>query len=614
MTRLARVAPSRQLVPLDIVAPGNKGLNTTLQGQLMDPSYATVANNAVIDTSGRLAARQGMTNQTTTPLTNVVITNEVDATADGVKVTFTGTTVNGNIVVSTFSLVAGAVTATDNGLGQLSGAGVVTGTINYTTGNWSITYSVAPANATQLKANYTYTPIIQTIFEYNSGTAYQTIVAWSGGIANSITNPSGNSIGGGTATTASGIWQLYNFSGGKMIGFQAGQVPCVWTGSGTFNRIVGSPNAWPVSSGVGCCAFGRVWSVSQSDNQTITYSGLLNEAAVGTADSGVINMASIWSAGTDTITAIFAFNASLVVCGLNHIVFFTDGRGSLLGMDPTQAYVFDMLVGTGCLSQRTVASMGEGDIILLTPNGVQSLARLTSDRNNPNYDLSKYVRDVLLNQVNKEVLGNITATYNPLYGFYLLCLPVAGIIYAFDQRRRYQDDTGNVCSIVTTWAMNGNACATTHSYLTYIARSAGKVALYTGLNDEGVSYTFSWLSPWISFAQQGGPQISVKLKMLKRFEMIVFTGGNATITMQWNTDFSSSPTTSTISLTNIGTNSQFGVGQYGIAQFGGGAGTTIVKYDSRARGQYYQLGCNIAVGSAFALQQAQVALKLGRVA
>jgi hypothetical protein len=613
MTRLARIQPTRQLIPLDIVAPGNRGLNTALQGQLMDPSYATLALNAVIDTSGRLAARQGMTNQTTTPLTNIAITNEVEGTGNGVAVTFSGAFLNPNIVPGSITITAGAIVGTDSG-GVISGTGIVTGSINYTTGVFAITYSAAVGNGTNITANYSYTPVIQTIFEYNAGAGvYQNIVAWAGGVANSITNPGANSIAG-TAAVTSGNWFFQNFNG-KMIGFIAGQKPAVYsTVIPQLDTIVELSGTWPLSSGVGCAAFGRIWSVSQSDGQTITYSGLLDETDVGKADAGQINMASIWSNGTDQIQAIFAFNASLVVCGLNHIVFFTDGRGSLIGMDPTQAYVFDELVGTGVISQKTVAIMGEGDVIFLGPNGVQSLARLTSDRNNPSYDLSKYVRDTLLNQVNKEIVANISATYNPLTGFYLLCLPLAGVIYCLDQRRRYQDDAGNVCSIVTTWAMEGTASFTTHQYLTYIARTAGKVALYTGLLDEGLQYTFQWVSPWISFAQQGGPMVSVKLKMLKRFEMIVFTGGNATVTMSWNTDFNSTASQATISLVNIGTNSQYGVGQYGIAQYGGGAGTTIVKYDSRARGQYYQLGCTIAVGSAFALQQAQVALKLGRVA
>jgi hypothetical protein len=65
---LARTPPNPQLQPVDLVAPGFRGLNLIQAGALLTPDYAIVATNAVIDTSGRLAARDGLTNVTTTPI------------------------------------------------------------------------------------------------------------------------------------------------------------------------------------------------------------------------------------------------------------------------------------------------------------------------------------------------------------------------------------------------------------------------------------------------------------------------------------------------------------------------------------------------------------------
>ena len=56
------------VVPIDIVAPGAKGLNTERANVLLDPNWATVALNAVINRAGRIAARKGWSNQTTTPI------------------------------------------------------------------------------------------------------------------------------------------------------------------------------------------------------------------------------------------------------------------------------------------------------------------------------------------------------------------------------------------------------------------------------------------------------------------------------------------------------------------------------------------------------------------
>lgn len=58
-----------QIQPIDLVAPGAYGLNTERKNQLMSPEWATQALNAVVNKSGRLSARKGWENQTTTGIT-----------------------------------------------------------------------------------------------------------------------------------------------------------------------------------------------------------------------------------------------------------------------------------------------------------------------------------------------------------------------------------------------------------------------------------------------------------------------------------------------------------------------------------------------------------------
>jgi hypothetical protein len=50
-----------------MVAPGSLGLNKENEKSLLDPRWATAAKNCVLDNNGRLAARKGWDNQTTTP-------------------------------------------------------------------------------------------------------------------------------------------------------------------------------------------------------------------------------------------------------------------------------------------------------------------------------------------------------------------------------------------------------------------------------------------------------------------------------------------------------------------------------------------------------------------
>src|SRR5271166_2214680 len=208
---LVTVQPDEQLQPLDFVSPGFRGLNTVASGTLMDPSYCTTATNAVIDVTGRLAARNGLASLTATP-------------------------------------IAG-------------------------------------------------TPSVLSAFEYNGGQAvgFQTILAWNGGIGNVVSAPTNNL--GGAVTVSNGRWFFQNFNN-KCIGFQAGQKPIVYTGSGVFAAVVESAGTAP-TGGIGCAAFGRIWAV-QTDLQTIQYSGLLDETDWSLTDgnAGVIDMHTIWSDGT----------------------------------------------------------------------------------------------------------------------------------------------------------------------------------------------------------------------------------------------------------------------------------------------------------------------------
>jgi hypothetical protein len=652
--RLATVLPNDQLAPVDFVTPGFRGLNTVQASGLMDPGFCVSASNAVIDTSARLASRQGA--NTLTQVIPITFTAPPTGTSATLTAAFIGVT---GVYLITFSDAEIRLVTLTNGLTTATWATALTGTPGVATSaigavRQTITFTVPPTgqsgtlntNWTQATGIYTVwfsngisrpitltngattatwsSPLtgspaatalvmfsILSIFEYNQGAnVYQQIIAWPGGISNSAANPLGNSIAG-SVNTANGRWFFQNFNN-KCIGFQAGQKPIVYTGSGNFAPVIESAGTAP-SGGVGCAAFGRIWAV-QSDLQTIQYSGLLDETDWSLTDgnAGLIDMHTIWSDGTDSVTAIFAFNAALVVCGTKHIVFFTDGRGSMLGMDPTQAYVFDMLAGTGCISQWTVDHIGEADVVFLAPNGVQSLLRLTQNRNNPIETQSKYNRDTLLGQIQQETPSLISGVFNALTGFYILGLPNSGVTWCFDQRRKFIDDVGEQCAITTTWTMALTACAdlvTTQAL--FLARSGmGTVCNYSGFTDEGTPYQFQYVSPWMNLGQQ----VAQRLKMLKRLSLILFTAGSIQFGVTWAVDFSANLGSTTQTVSSFGTSSQYGIGQYGLAQYGGGTNLYSWKYAAHIKGQYFQISITTNSSAAFALQQMQFAAKIGRIA
>ena len=85
------------------------------------------------------------------------VSAESVGTGDGSTVIFTHTAAHTPITPGSVSVTAGAVTATDDGAGNLTGMGIGPfSTVNYATGALSIKFNTAPANTVPITMNYTY--------------------------------------------------------------------------------------------------------------------------------------------------------------------------------------------------------------------------------------------------------------------------------------------------------------------------------------------------------------------------------------------------------------------------------------------------------------------------
>ena len=242
------------------------------------------------------------------------------------------------------------------------------------------------ANRLALRGGYTNltgsaaaSPDIGSVFEYlKSDGSVEMIYAAAADIYKDETTPT--SVKGGLTIT-SNDWYFQNFNN-KVIGFQNAKQPIVYSGT-SFATVVASSGVVPTSkNGIALCAYGRVWLLD-SDGQTIKYSGLLDETDWGGAGAGQIDMSNIWTRGMDEVTAITAFNGSLIVFGRNHIIIWDDESGSQLGINPTDLAVVDVIEGTGCVSQKSIAIIGESDLLFASRAGVQSLGRVIQEKSNP---------------------------------------------------------------------------------------------------------------------------------------------------------------------------------------------------------------------------------------
>jgi hypothetical protein len=510
-----------QLRPIDLVAPGFLGINLAQASNVLSPQFATAAKNCVIDSSGRLAARAGYTDQTTT--------------------------------------------------------------------------------------NITANPNVETIFEYRKGDGTRSLIcAWDGGIANDITDPEGNDISG-SVTDSDGRWWMQNFNN-LVIGFQDGQKPIVYNGTGNFATVAESDGTAPTShNGIGLCAYGRVWALD-SDGVTIKYSYLLDETDWAGTGTGSIDMSSVWTHGQDTVTAIAAFNGRLVIFGKNHIVFYGDDTTGVIGIDPDQLEVKDIITGTGCLSQWSIQPVGESDMLYLSRNGVQSLQRVLVQQSNPITNLSKNVRAQLMAEARAESETEINSFYSPKEGFYGITFPTSGTTWVLDQRFRFRDKEGDEISIVTSWTLAPRSwCVRDNESI--LLGNAGEVGLYGGNDDDGSSFRFVYQSPWLDL----GEGLANRLKILKRIGAIVFAKSQSDIVFKWGADFSTEFNSITESLSGDG-GDEWGVGEWGVAEWSGGLSLRILKVPARDTAQYFRLGIEGDITGSFALQQLELFAKIGRLA
>jgi hypothetical protein len=411
----------------------------------------------------------------------------------------------------------------------------------------------------------------------------------------------------GTATvTVGNNWQFVNYNG-LCLGFQHGEQPIVYNGSTTFADVVAASGTAPT----GNCAVvhsGRVWA-SDTDKQTIKYSALLDHTHWATG-AGFIDMTSVWPQGTDEIVALSFFNNRMVVFGKNKIVFFSDGEGFPLGLNPSTIQVSDTIVGVGCIARDSVQQIEGGDVLFLSAQGVQSLGRLIQERSNPINNVTANVRDYLTNLTLTETPGLVRSVYSPENSFYLLSLPSSGVSFCIDTTSRLQDGSMRV----TEWSnMVPRALLRTIGgilYITLKTGAGGKIGRYTGYTDNGSPYSFDFSSAWLDLGQDAAQY----LKILKNISATFWISAGASVAVKWDFDFEGSFSSRTATLLAPGT-AEWGIMEWGLFEWGGGVALRHVSIPCSGTGQHIRVGAQTAInGSSFAIQQLNLFTKIGRIA
>lgn len=391
------------------------------------------------------------------------------------------------------------------------------------------------------------------------------------------------------------------------------------TSAGQFTEVTHGPHSNDDHRAISS-AFGRIWAAIDS-GRVIEYSRLLKVAFNG-AGSGVINILANESAlrnGFDSITAIAPLEDNLVVFLKDSIVIW-DGPE-----DPASMTIVKTVQGVGCVARDSIQQIGN-DLVFLSRDGLRSLRKSLVEANFGLTDLSRPVRtQFLIDVANKEDV--IRSAYYPEDGIYILLIPggANGKCYVFDFKRRFEDGMPRV----TTWTAPHWNSIYYHQGDLFVGHNE-RIGTYAGYYDHsGASATTPYAMEYLSLNVDFG---TPRMKMLKRFNMIVQGSPNQIISADRAFDFSGSVQGSSVSIPATSSISEFQetdtasssvhefcsdaqVDSGTFAQFGSGAETHELAGTLSGSGEVVSLGVNSTVqGNPVAIEQLTYYATQGRFA
>lgn len=409
----------------------------------------------------------------------------------------------------------------------------------------------------------------------------------------------------GTATVTDANMQLVIFND-EVVGFQAaGGTVVKYTGIGNFadNGAASEPG-----ENVAVTAFGRIYA---KDSATVVrYCDLLDVNIWTGAGAGVFDLTSIWQQ-QDEITGLAEFNNQLVVFSKRNIVLFDDSIGSVLGMDPTQAQVVDIVSGVGCIARDSIVDV-KGDIWFLDDTGLHSLGRLLIQRSNPLINLSRPVQDELQRFVTAATVNDVRAIYSPGDRFYLISFPrdnagaENGAAFCFDTRFQLEDGTYRCVGIWNNMIPTCPAVREDNTWFTSLTTKVGEIGQYGGFFDDTDPYIFDYESAWTNLQSE-------EYKILKRVSGLMLNDAKQIVNFKWAFDFDERFRSTSACYPGPAAPSEWNIGEWNIAEWGGGTRMQERVVGGSGYGEYIKIGYSARIaGAGLACQQIALYAKQGR--
>jgi hypothetical protein len=652
---------SKPLVSASIAAPGFFGLNTQESSVTLEDGYALEATNCIIDKYGRLGARKGYVNTTST-IGNTII-NGVSAMSRRLEVDFVkftptsgtppftgnydivfdenhgytiGQTVEVVNVITDFGPISGYVTLP---AGETTYTFTVVDSFtlradDYTAGpNTSITDGDPPVVAFLSPA----VPYLDGIHRHVRIDGSDVLITF--GEQDDPVAPPGD-FGFYQHTPDSSFSALLpiptltsntgterKFAGvtlnDKAFFFQEGFYPMQYGGHPTAGIVLGDIEAnyadyinpstgsaftsaalyrpYIPQAGVALSAYGRIWCArTATDKLTVHWSDLLDGSNWIGGSSGSIDLSAILVNGGDEITGLGAQNGRLIVFLRNSIVIFADSTGGS-SLDPATLALVEVINRVGCVARDSIQNTGT-DIIFLSEDGLRSLGRVIQEKSQPMRDLSANIRDELVKTIIGVDPDTIKSVYSEDNAFYLLLLPAYNRIYCFDTRTSLP----NGALRVTIWEnqTQGSMLATPNRV---IFAGTNGLSEYRGYLDGTDTYSMRYLTNYFDL---GSP---TQTKILKKLNVTVIGLVEQDFIIKTALDYFDSYRSYTTKLTGA-VGSEYNEAEYNIAEYSVGTVSEKVNSSIGGAGSVFQVGFETIInGSEFSIQKIDVYAKQGRV-
>ncbi len=547
------------LQPLSVQAPGFYGLNKQQSATTLDSNWATDAENCVIDETGRIAARNGFSQVTDTPISGSPDIEQLFEWVDA-----SGTSVI--ISAANSKLYSGTTTLTEK-----------TGSVTITDDNWK--FQNFNGNLVGYQSGH------DPIFKDGSGNFTKLLLehtAW-------------------TSTTAKSLKAAVRATSDNNLYFEVTSSGTTGGSEPTWNTTIGGETTdnditWTTrslgQSDEALAAYGRVWT---TDGTVIHYTDLLIPWDNNGASGGSIDLKSVWVYGIDQVVALAAFNGNLIIFGEHSITVYSGAD------DPSNMVLVEQIQGIGCIARDSIQDIGT-DILFLSDTGIRSLQRSIQNGSMPFNDVSRNNRDYLMSFVRSENKALIRSVYHEPDAFYLLTIPTLGFTFCFDTRRPLEDGSLRT----TTWtSIDPKAMISTRNDKLYLGK-AGLIGEYSTYLDNATTYLMLYRSSWNN-------QESNQIKIAKKIRAIVAGGYGYAVNFYWAFDYNDAGFSSQSAVRTNANIAEYGIAEYGIAEYSGGSLLATVEVHANRSGEYLQFGWNVTIDQQpISFQKVDLYFKLGR--